>query len=151
MSLIRCTHLLSRKNGTLLNVFKHSTVYYSDDKKSSDDGAPNDSKGTTDAKSDKKPEKQSKSFSSESQNRLNELLKKMSSRSSLEIVKEVQGSKPIGYRKIRQNQKLDGQERKPRNVTDAAQAVSKELGEDTIKNEILAPLAGEQKESEFLE
>lgn len=148
MSLFRCTQLLSRKNGTLLNVFKHSTVYYSDDKKSSDDG---DAKDKAKEKSVKKQAKSSKSFSPESQIRLNELLKKLSSRSSLKVINEVQGSKPIGYRKIRQNQQLDAKERKPRNVTDAAKAVSEELGQEGIKDEILAPFKGEQKGSEFLE
>lgn len=151
MSLIRCTQLLSRKNGTILNAFKHSTVYYSDDKKSSDDGDQNDAKPETDTKSAKKEAKKSKTFSPESQNRLNDLLKKMSSRSSLSVVTEVQNSKPIGYRKIRQNQRLDATERKPRNISDAAQAVSNELGEKNIKDEILAPFEGEQKGSEFLE
>lgn len=151
MSLIRCTQLLSRKSGTLSNVFKHSTVYYSDDKKSSNDENQNDAKPVTNKKNDEKEAKQSKSFSPESQNRLNDLLKKMSSRSSLGVVTEVQSSKPIGYRKIRQNQRLDAKERKPRNISDAAQAVSTELGEKSIKDEILAPFDGEQKGSEFLE
>lgn len=147
MSLIRCTQLLSRKNTSFsttsfLNVFKQSSVYYSDDKKSSDDGASDEV--TAESK------KQKKSFSPESQNKLNELLKKLSSRSTLKIVKEVQGSKPRGYKNIRQTQKLDAKEQKPRNVTAAAKAVSQELGEESIQNEILEPF-GEQRGTEFLE
>lgn len=153
MSLIRCTQLLSRKNNSFLNVFKPSTVHYSDDKKSSDDGAPNEvneKPNKTVKKSAKKANNQAQSFSPESQNRLNELLKKLSSRSAMKIVTEVQGSKPLGYRNLRKKQNIDAKEQKPRNVTHAAKAVSAELGEEKVEDEILAPF-GEQNGSDFLE
>lgn len=105
MSLIRCTQLLSRKNQGFLNVFKHSSVCYSDDKKSSDDGAPSEVKEDSDKKVEKSEKKQSGSFTPESQNRLNELLKKLSSRSTLKIVKEVQIS--LEMKPVSRNQALN--------------------------------------------
>lgn len=156
MSLVRCTQLLRRKNGHFLSSLKNSTVFFSDDKKSSGDGTENDQKSEANEKdNDKKPSKQGKaskgSFSPESQNRLNDLLKKLSSRSTLGTVKEVQGSKPLGYRNLRQTQRLDAKERKPRNLGDAAEAVSQELGDEKITNDILEPIGAQKDEYGFLE
>lgn len=152
MSLFRCTQLLSRKNGILLNVLKHSTVYYSDEKKSSDDGAQKDSNDTADKSSDNEKDKQSTNETKpESKNRLNQLLKSMLVRSSSNVGKELERSKPIGYRKLRENQNIDAKERKPRNITDAAKAVSDELGDDAVKKEILAPLGDKPDGTVFLE
>lgn len=160
MSLFRCTQLLRRENVNFLNPFKVSTVFYSDDKKSSDDGAQSDKEPAADEakkkdvskKSSKQTETDSKqSFSPESQNRLNILLKRLSSRSALNIVNDVQVSKPIGYQNIRQNQKVDASERKPRNFTKAARAVSQELGDERVMDEILAPFQVGQKDTGFIE
>lgn len=155
MSLIRCTRLISHKNGNPLNLFKHSTVYYSDDKKSDDDGNQTDKKDESKKESDKKATKQTKiaakPISAESQTRLNELLKKLSSRSTLNIVKEVQGSKPMGYKKLRQTQRLDAKDSKPKSITAAAKAVSEELGDEQVKDDILKPYENTQKGGDFLE
>lgn len=155
MSLVRCTQLLRRKNGHFLSSLKNSTVFYSDDKKSSGDGTENDQKKESNEKDDKKPSKQGKasngSFTPESQNRLNDLLKKLSSRSTLGTVKEVQGSKPLGYRNLRQTQRHDAKERKPRNLGDAAKAVSQELGDEKITDDILEPIGAQKDEYGFLE
>lgn len=157
MFLIRCNHFLYRKNGNLLNLFKQSTVYYSDEKCSSDDKI-NDSKskGEKKRKSVEKSTKQErdsapKSLSPESQNRLNELLKKLSSRSALNIVKDVQITKPLGYRHIVEMQKFNATESKPRNVRDAAKAVSRELGDKKIESDILSPYAPDKEGEDFLE
>lgn len=152
MSLFRCTQLFGRQSGNRLKLIKHSTVYYSNDTKSSDDGgAQDDGKNKNNEKNDTKSTKQTnaaKSISADSQNRLNDLLKKLSSQSSLGIVKNVQASKPHGYRKIRQDQKLDGQEQKPKNIRDAAKAVAKELKNENIEDEILG---GAGDKTDFLE
>lgn len=156
MSLIRCVQLLNRKSSNLLNSFKQTTVYYSDDKKSSDDDNNNNKEGESNKENDKKTSKQtkgaSKTISPESQSRLNELLKKLSKRSTLGIVKEVQGTKPLGYRKLRQVQKLDAKETKPpRSIDDAAKAVAEELGDENVKDQILTPFEANQRGPDFLE
>lgn len=162
MFLIRCNRFLCQKNGNLLNSFKHSTVYYySDDKKSSDNendtedpnrsNKKDEKKRKADKKSAKQEQSAAKSFSPETQNRLNELLKKLSSRSTLGIVKEVQTSKPLGYKNVRKTQRLDGKETKPKNVKDAARAVSQELGDAKVENDILSPYKMDKNEAEFLE
>lgn len=144
-----------------LNSFRHSILYYSDDKKSSDnnndaaDATKADNKTEKKQKRDKKAAKQeqsaSKSFSPETQSRLNELLKKLSSRSTLGIVKEVQTSKPIGYKNVRNVQRLDAKETKPKNVRDAARAVSQEFGDANVEKDILSPYKTDKKETDFLE
>lgn len=146
MSLLRCTQLLRRQNANFLNSLKNSTVFYSDDKKSPEDGKQTDSKTKTTEKHEKEPLKQAKNekklVSSESQNRLNNLIKKLSKhKSSLDVVKDVQTSKPIGYKQIRSNQKVDAKERKPKSISDAAKAVSQKFGDEKIKHDILAPYA----------
>lgn len=162
MYLIRCNRYLCQRNGNSLNLFKHSTQYYSDDKKSSDNGNEdaNHSSSSNDKtekkqKSDKKSAKQeqsaAKSFSPETQTRLNELLKKLSSRSTLGIVKEVQTSKPLGYKNVRKVQRLDAKETKPKNVRDAAKAVSQELGDDNVEKDILSPYKTDPNDTDFLE
>lgn len=144
-----------------MNSFKHSTVYYSDDKKSSDNDNENEDpnrsnkkeekKRKSDKKSAKQEESAAKSFSPETQNRLNELLKKLSSRSTLGIVKEVQTSKPLGYKNVRKVQRLDAKETKPKNVRDAARAVSKDFGDANVENDILSPYKTDKNEADFLE
>lgn len=154
MSLIRCARLLNRKECSLSHVFKQITVFYSDEKNSSDDGDQSnksDNKKAADKKGAKQTKSASKSISTESQAKLNDLLKKLSARSTLGIVKEVQGAKPIGYRKLRQTQNLDAKETKPRNIKDAAKAVSQELGDEKVQDEILSPFEGDQKSPDFLE
>lgn len=146
MSLVRCTQLLRRQNANFLNSLKNATVFYSDDKKTPKDEKQTDSKSKTTEKHVKEPSKQAKTekkaISSESQNRLNDLIKKISKRtSSLDVVKNVQTSKPIGYKQIRSSQKVDAKERKPRSISDAAKAVSQDLGDEKIKHDILAPYA----------
>lgn len=146
MSLVRCTQLLRRQNANFLNSLKNSTVFYSDDKKSPEDEKQTNSKTKTTEKHEKEPSKQAKNekkpISSGSQDRIKDLLKKLTKRtSSLDVVKDVQTSKPIGYKQIRSNQKVDVKERKPRSISDAAKAVSQELGDEKIKHDILAPYA----------
>lgn len=166
MFLIRCNRFLYRKNDNLLNLYKHSTVYYSDGKKSSDDNTGNDDddddnmnrtnekdKGNQkiDKKSANKEKNASKSISPESQNRLNELLKKLSARSTLGIVQEVQTSKPLGYKNLRKIQRLDAKETKPKNVKDAARAVSNEFGDERVEIDILSPYKTDENGTDFLE
>lgn len=153
MSLIRCTRLLNVKNGGALNFFKSSTVYYSDDKKPDDVGQSKDeTKKESNKKGSKSANGATKQLSDESQKRLNELLKKLSSRSNaLSIVKDVQTSKPNGYKKMREIQQLDGQDLKPKSIRDAAKAVSDELGDKKVKNEILTPYGENQNSTDFLE
>ncbi|XP_031640619.1 28S ribosomal protein S31, mitochondrial [Contarinia nasturtii] len=139
MSLIRCIRLLSGKNGTSLNVFKHSCIYYSSDKKPSD----NDIKQNKEDNKTNGNEKQS--LPPKTQSRLNDLLKRLSSRSSLNIFKEVQLSKPLGYKQLRQNKEVDGQPPrqppKPRNMHAAIKAVSTEFGDKSVETEILSRLS----------
>lgn len=160
MFLIRRNRFLCQKNGNLLNTFKHSAVYYySDDKKSGDNDSddPNRSnqkdekKRRTDEKSAKQEQNAAKSFSPENQNRLNELLKKLSSRSTLGIVKEVQTSKPLGYKHVREKQRLDAKETKPKTVKEAAKAVSHELGDANVEKDILSPYQTDENELDYLE
>lgn len=161
MYLVRSNRFLCQNNVNSLNLFRHSILYYSDDKKSSDNNnddanaAKTDNKNESKQKKDKKLAKQdqsaSKSFSPETQNRLNDLLKKLSSRSTLGIVKEVQTSKPLGYKNVRKVQRLDAKETKPKNVRDAAKAVSQEFGDSNVENDILSPYKTDKKETDFLE
>lgn len=157
MFLIRCNQILCRKSGNLQNLFKHSVVYYSDEKNSSDDGGskPSDKDGASKQKIVKKSVKEEvkakKSLSPESQNRLNDLLKKLSARSTLGIVRDVQTSKPLGYRNIRKIQKSDVNEARPKNIRDAAKAVSHELGDAKVENDILQPYQTDTNEANFLE
>lgn len=148
MSLIRCNQLLSKKHGSLFNVFKQSTVYYSDGKNSSDDGDQNNVT-KADAEQTKSDEKK---ISPGSNKRLNSLLSRLSSRASaIDISKNVLTSKPIGYDKLRKYQKFDGKEREPRTMNAAARAVSQELGEEKIRKEILAPYKSDHPKNEYLE
>lgn len=157
MSLIRCNRFLCRKNSNLVNLFKHSTVFYSDEKSSSDDNKEetpkaDEKKRKTEKTSAKREVTASQSLSPESQNRLNELLKKLSSRSTLSIVKEVRTAKPLGYKRIANVQNLDGERAKPRNVRDAARAVSQEMGDTNVENDILSPYKPADKHGkDFLE
>lgn len=164
MYLMRCNRFLCHKNGNPWNFYKQSTLYYSDDKKSSDNDNEdasstsstttnkNKNKQESDKSSAKPKQNAAKSFSPETQNRLNDLLKKLSSRSTLGIVKKVQTSKPLGYQNVRKAQRLDSNETKPKNVREAARAVSQELGDANVEEDILSPYKTRQsKEAEFLE
>lgn len=160
MSLIRCNQLLCRKTSSLLNLFKQSAVYYSDDKKSSDDGEQSGDNVETEKATEKPVQKKNasdsiksapKTASAESQKRLSDLLKKLSNRTTLGIVKDVQASKPMGYKKLREIQNLDEKVAKPKRIKDAAMAVSKELGDNKIMGEILEPLGSNAKESDPFE
>lgn len=160
---MRCNRFLCHKNGNPWNLYKQSSLYYSDDKKSSDNDNEdasstssstnkNQNKQESDKSSAKPKQNATKSFSPETQNRLNDLLKKLSSRSTLGIVKKVQTSKPLGYQNVRKTQRLDSNDTKPKNVRDAARAVSKELGDANVEEDILSPYkTGQGKDTEFLE
>lgn len=163
MSLIRCTRLLSGKSATISNVYKHSCVYYSSDKKPSDGDVEQDGKQKDAKKADEKPsdagvkqankseQNQPKSIKSDSLNRLNSLLSKMSSKSSLKIVNEVKLSKPLGYSKLRENQQIDRKPKNPRNLRNAAKAVSAEFGDENVEHEILSQIPHEGTDDQFLE
>lgn len=162
---MRSNRFLCHKNGNPWNFYKQSSLYYSDDKKSPDNDNEDASSTTSSSSTNKNKNKQgsdkssakpkqnaTKSFSPETQNRLNDLLKKLSSRSTLGIVKNVQTSKPLGYQNVRKMQRLDSNETKPKNVREAARAVSQELGDANVEEDILSPYkTRKSKDSEFLE
>lgn len=141
MSLFRCSQLLSRQNGSLLSLFKHSTGYYSDEKK------PNDEVEKADAQKKDKPNKKSaqtkgdkKELSKQTQSAISGLLGKLSENSALKTVRKVQLSKPHGYQNIRKGQQVDARDRRPKNIKDAAQAVSDEFGIDNMTEDLIGAL-----------
>lgn len=151
MLLIRFSNCLSKSNKNYIKLFKQSSVYYSDDSKESSDGEKSRKSSGSDASKDDKPKPTAAPLPDENRKRLNDLLKNMSSRSNLAIAKAVQTSKPLGYKKLKQIQKPDKEERRPRNIVDAADAVAKEIGDESVKDDLLSSMDSVNKSAEFIE
>lgn len=125
----------------VLSLKPHPVVYYSDDKKSSDDGEAK--------KSDVDKKKTDKKESLvQTRDRLKSLLGKLSSNSTLKIVQDVQTAKPKGYKNIVKTKFRDDEPKKPRKVIDAVKAVAAEIGDKKTADELLDSLNETQTDIE---
>lgn len=139
MSLFRCSHLLNRVNVCALPLKQHSFVYFSDDAKSSkgNESAENRIKHKNDdGKTGKSPE----SSVAAQQERLRNLLSKLSGSSTLKIVKDVQTTKPLGYKKLKKIKMREETPKKSKKAADATKAVATEMGDDGIEKDLLDSL-----------